>query len=55
MYTLTIEVRDVADGDITDLAQRIWDAHAAELDAARGDFTLRISKDGFPFDWEPSE
>lgn len=52
-YTITVEMKDVAEGDATDLAQKIWDENAEELDAARGDFAVHISKDGFPVDWEP--
>lgn len=43
-YRVVIELRDVASGDAADLAQRIWNAHAVDLDAARGDFTLRVYK-----------
>jgi hypothetical protein len=41
-YRIVIELRDVADGDVSATAQRIWDEHAEENDAARGDFTLRV-------------
>lgn len=51
--TLTIVLKDVAEGDATSLAQDIWDSHADAYDASRGDFELHISKDGFPLDWEP--
>lgn len=58
-YRITINVKNVAEADATDLAQRIWDAHAHDLDAALGDFTLGITvHDGgrtFSFDWEPDE
>jgi hypothetical protein len=52
-YKITIIVKDVAIGDITDLAQRIWDEHAAGFDAKLGDFDLTISQGGFSIDWEP--
>jgi hypothetical protein len=55
MFTITIQIDDVAEGDVTGLAQEIWDNNAADFDAARGDFNLSISKDGFPVDWEPTE
>jgi hypothetical protein len=53
MYKIVIEVKDVADGDIEELCQRIWDEEAEGFDAHRGDFKLSVSKDGFPFDWRP--
>lgn len=53
IYTVTIRLRNVAEGDVTDLAQRIWDDHAADLDAPLGDFKLDISRGGFPVDWAP--
>jgi hypothetical protein len=52
-YTITVRARDVAEGDATDLAQTIWDEHAEAFDAANGDFTVTVSKDGFDIDWEP--
>jgi hypothetical protein len=54
-YTVTIRLRNVAEGDVTDLAQRIWDEHAADLDASQGDFKLDISCGGFPVDWAPPD
>lgn len=53
-YTLTIEIKDVAEADVTSLAQDIYDEHGDSFDAPRGDFTLSISKDGFPVDWQPT-
>lgn len=52
-YQIKIDLKNVADGDVTDLAQKIWDENAADLDASLGDFDVSISKDGFPFDWTP--
>lgn len=53
-YTIIIELDKVGEGDVTDLAERVWNEHAIDLDASRGDFRLRILKDGFAFDWEPT-
>lgn len=57
-YRITIDIKDVADGDVNDLAQDIWDSHAEGLDASRGDFKLRVMRvEGrgaqFDLDWEP--
>lgn len=54
-FTITITLRNVAAGDAETVAQDIWDRHAEDLDAARGDFELRISRGGFAHDWVPDE
>lgn len=54
-YKITIEVKDVADGDVTDLADAIWNENAETFDADRGDFVVSISKDGFDIGWEPTD
>jgi uncharacterized protein YozE (UPF0346 family) len=43
-YRLTVEIRDVSENDVTDLAQQIFDEHGAEFDADRGDFEVRVSR-----------
>jgi hypothetical protein len=53
-YEIRIRIKDVAVGDVEDVAQHIYDAHGEELDAAKGDFEITISKDGFGVDWEPN-
>lgn len=53
IYTVKITLKNVAIGDVEDLAQRIYEEHGAELDASLGDFDVAISKGGFPVDWEP--
>jgi hypothetical protein len=53
MYVIKIELREVAEGDVTDLAQSIYDENAESLDAAQGDFKISVSKDGFAVDWSP--
>lgn len=58
-YTITLTLKNVTDGDVTSVAQEIWDAHAEELDAGLGDFDIAISKSGehggwFRLDWEPA-
>jgi len=52
-FTITIKIKDVAAGDAETLAQDIWDNNAESFDAARGDFEIHISREGFPHDWEP--
>jgi hypothetical protein len=51
MYRITIDMKDVAEGDVTDLAQQIYDDNAEAFDAERGDFVVAVSKDGFAVDW----
>lgn len=57
-YRITIIVKDVAEGDATDLAQRIYDEHGEELDAPLGDFTVTVAQIDGSFaaevDWEPA-
>jgi hypothetical protein len=43
-YVLTITVKDVAENDAAELAQRIWETHAADLDATLGDFDIEVSR-----------
>lgn len=52
MYRITIDLENVSEGDVIDVAQAIFDTHGEDLDAARGDFRIAISHDGFPVDWE---
>lgn len=58
-YRIVIELRDVAVGDATSLAQDIWDNHAIGFDAKAGDFEVNISKVEGNFssnvDWQPYE
>jgi hypothetical protein len=58
-YRITIDVRDVAAGDIFDLAQKIWDDHADDLDAKLGDFKIVVTKtvgsSSYLVDWHPGE
>lgn len=54
-YLIKIVLDNVAEGDATEVAQQIWDEHAEDLDASRGDFQISISKDGFPVEWTPME
>lgn len=53
-YEIKVSVRNVADGDVTDIAQKIWDDNADACDAERGDFDVSISRGGFPMDWTPT-
>jgi hypothetical protein len=52
MYTITIELDNVAEGDAVDLAREIWEANAESFDAKLGEFRLKVDKDGFSVDWE---
>jgi len=58
-YRLVIDVKRVAEGDVTTLAQDIWNDHAESFDAELGDFKLNLAKlsDGHAFDvdWTPAE
>jgi hypothetical protein len=58
-YRIVIELRDVAEGDATSLAQDVWDNHAVGFDAAAGDFEVTITKVEGNFssdiDWQPAE
>lgn len=52
-YVIKIELENVTEGDVTSLAQTIWDENADDLDAKLGDFKLSVSRDGFYIDFEP--
>lgn len=53
VYVIFVTLKDVARGDATSLAQKIWDENSEELDAEQGDFAVSISSDGFDIGWEP--
>jgi hypothetical protein len=57
-YRITIDINDVAEGDATGLAQRIWDEEAESFDAKLGDFKLTVSRvmgdSAFAIDWDPA-
>ena len=54
-YRIIIRMRDVAEGDATSLAQKIWDEEAEGMDT--GDFDISVAEysAGTQFDtgWEP--
>jgi hypothetical protein len=56
-YRIEIDIKDVAEGDVTTLAQDIWDNNAESFDAKLGDFALSIYKVDGSFtsivDWVP--
>jgi hypothetical protein len=54
-YTIRIDMKDVAEGDATSLAQQIWDQYGEDYDAHLGEFEMSISKEGFGIDWEPDD
>ncbi len=43
-FRITIDVKDVAGGDVDMLAQDILDEHGANFDADNGDFTVVVSQ-----------
>lgn len=57
-FRITIDIKDVTEGDVTGVADDIWNTHANDLDAHLGDFKLSIAKvdGGFTsdVDWQPS-
>lgn len=54
-YIIKIELENVSDGDVIDLAQEIWDTNARDFDADSGEFKVSATKDGFPLDVETGE
>lgn len=54
-FKVTIDVLDVAVGDIRSLVEDITDRHAESFDASRGDFSISVSRDGFPIDLDEEE
>ena len=61
-FRITIEVKNVARGDIATLCAQILEDHGADFDAARGEFRIRTSErpgqsgqNYFPYDWEADE
>jgi hypothetical protein len=42
-YRITIEVKNVADGDVETIAQEVWDKYAEDYDANRGERTTVTS------------
>ena len=43
-FRITIDVRDVAGGDIDSLAEEIEREHGDDFDAAQGDFVVTIAQ-----------
>jgi hypothetical protein len=43
-FRITIDVKDVAGGDVDMLAQDILDEHGMNFDASKGDFTIIVSQ-----------
>ena len=61
-FRITIDVKNVAKGDIKSLCQSIVDAHGDDFDAARGEFVVRTAErpgqsgeNYFSYDWEEDE
>ena len=51
-YVIRVDMKNVAEGDATEVAQNIWDENSEGYDAP-SEFDVSISKDGFQLDWEP--
>lgn len=58
-FRVTIEVKNVARGDVHDLCQEILDRHGDAFDAGHGEFVVRTAErpgqsgeNYFPYDWE---
>jgi len=61
-YRVTIDVKNVARGDVISLVESILATHGEDYDAARGEFVIRTSKregqsgeNYFAFDWQEDE
>lgn len=58
-YRVVIELKNVSVGDVTTLAQKIWDEEADDFDASLGEFEMKIVKvngpNDFNVDWQPDE
>jgi hypothetical protein len=58
-YRITIEVKNVADGDVETIAQEVWDKYAEDYDANRGEFDVSVSRrennSHFDTGWTPEE
>jgi len=56
-YRIIIDIKDVTDGDVNDVAQQIYDEHAESLDAKLGDFIMQVNvvqgSTEFVTDWVP--
>jgi hypothetical protein len=56
-FRIVIELREVTEGDVTGVAQDIWDTHSNDLDAKLGDFEITVFKVDGNFssdvDWTP--
>ncbi len=57
-YRITIDMKNVAEYDATDLATLVYDAHGEEFDAQHGEFTVSVAKltdtgVAFDIDWKP--
>lgn len=58
-FRITIEVKDVARGDIKSLIEQILEEHGDAFDVHQGDFivsaAVREGNSYFPYDWEEEE
>lgn len=58
-FVLTIDVKNVAKGDVRGLVDRIMERHGEDFDAERGDFAIRVSERHgdafFPVDLEEED
>jgi hypothetical protein len=54
-FKVTIDVLDVAVGDIRSLVDDIIERHGESFDMGQGDFSISVSKDGFPVDLDEED
>ena len=58
-FRVTIEIKDVARGDIRSFVNSVFDDHGADFDAGRGDFEIHVSErqgsNYFPIDVDSDE
>lgn len=54
-FRLNIEIKDVALGDVRDLAEQIMDDNGDGFDAARGDFVITALEKAGENVWVPVE
>ena len=58
-YEIHVHLKNVGEGDATDLAQEIYDANADDYDAKNGEFDVSVhrvesSSSKFETDWSPA-
>lgn len=58
-FRITIDMKNVARGDVVDFCTHLLAMHGDDFDAERGEFVIRTSEQSgenyFPFDWAEEE